>query len=140
MREQQFNEALDFANGRNYNEAIKLLQVLLEEGLNDTIHYKALKLYADIIGPLAGHNYMTAIDMYQQIINESEDDALYESAQISILDAYLSLSIAMMETYESTRDVIESDSEQVVQFINKLDEKREAFLTQRAEAIYKSRI
>lgn len=140
MREQKFAEAVKYTNNRLYNDAAKLLKEILTSEEKDTTHYKALKLYADIVGPVAGRDYITAIDMYQVIINETEDDDLYSSAQISILNAYLSLSIDMMDAYESTRDVIETEDQKIVDLLSKLDDKRETFLTQRAEIIYKNRM
>lgn len=140
MREERFKEALALVGDRQLNGAVEMLVGILEENQTDDVHFKALKLYADILGPISGKDFARAIDIYQQIVNTTEDDDLYESAQVSMMSAYLSHSIHMMETYENTRDILESDNQNTLDLLAKLDQKREQFLTQRAEAIYKGRM
>ncbi len=140
MREEMLNNAVEMVNNRQFVDATTVLKELIEGEEQDIYFYKGLKLYADVLGPLTGHDYNMAIDMYQKIVNECEDDALYESAQLSILDSYLNLSMHYMETFENTIDVIESDDDNTQQFLDKLAEKRENFIVQRAESIYKNRM
>lgn len=140
MREERFKEALAQVGERQLNGAVEILVGILEENQTDDTHFKALKLYADILGPISGRDFARAIDIYQEIVNTTEDDDLYESAQVSMMSAYLSQSIHMMETYENTRDILESDNQNTLDLLTKLDQKREQFLTHRAEAIYKGRM
>ncbi|RXV62541.1 hypothetical protein DWB64_05520 [Fusibacter sp. A1] len=140
MRETLYTEAVELVKNRQYQQAVDSIKEILEAELQDDVHYKALKLYADLIGPIANKDYIAAIDMYQSIINETENDDLYAQSQIAILNAYLSLSIDMMDAYESTRDVIETDDDSANDFMQQLDQRREDFLTARAEAVYKKRM
>ncbi len=93
MREEMLNNAVEMVNNRQFVDATTVLKELIEGEEQDIYFYK---LYADVLGPLTGHDYNMAIDMYQKIVNECEDDALYESAQLSILDSYLNLSMMMI--------------------------------------------
>ena len=142
MREGLYTEAVDFVKNRQYQHALDNIKQILdaEEAPQDDVYYKTLKLYADLIGPLANKDYINAIDMYQSVINETENDDLYAQSQLAILNAYLCLSIDMMDAYESTRDVIESDDDNINAFMQELDQKREDFLLARAELIYKKRM
>ncbi len=140
MRQTMLDNAVEMVNNRQFKEAINALKELLEAEERDIYYFKGLKLYGDILGPLTGHDHSAAVDMYQMIVNECEDDTLYESAQLSLLTSYLNLSIHYMETFENTLDVIEPDNDNTALLLNKLTEKRANFITQRAESIYKARM
>ncbi len=141
MGDARLKDALECVNNRQFQEATVILKELLENTEQDDPNYfKGIKLYADILGPITGHDYNLAIDFYQQIVNQCEDDALYESAQISILTSYLNLSIHYMETFENTVDVIETENESTNSILTELHAQREKFIVQRAEAIYKERM
>ncbi len=114
-----------------------------QQAVNYNIRVDALaglKLYGDILGPLTGHDHSAAVDMYQMIVNECEDDTLYQSAQLSLLSSYLNLAIHYMETFENTLDVIETDDDNTSLLLDRLIEKHANFITQRAESIYKERM
>ncbi len=140
MRQTLLTNAVEQVNNRQFNDAVKTLETLLKDEARDIHYFKGLKLYADILGPLTGHDYGGAVDMYQVIVNECEDDALYESAQVSILKSYLDLAMHYMEAFENTADVIEAADDSSRQLIDKLAETRANFITQRAEKIYKARM
>jgi hypothetical protein len=140
MRQQLLQDAVELVKNRQYQNAVEELKEILEPNEQDDVHYKALKIYGDILGPLAYKDYMGAIDVYQTIINESEDDDLYQQCQVSILNAYLSVSTEMMDAFESMRDMLETEDDQMLDALHQLDERREDFLTTRAELIYKKRL
>ncbi len=141
MSDAMLKDALECVNNRQFQEATVILKELLESAEQDDPNYfKGIKLYADILGPITGHDYNLAIDFYQQVVNQCEDDALYQSAQISMLTSYLNLSIHYMETFENTIDVIESTDDNTTQILAELNAQREKFIIQRAESIYKERM
>ncbi len=131
--------ALGLAQAGKINEAVEQLKPLLESEEQNDDYYKGLKLYADIIGPMTGSDNVLAIDLYQRIINEAESDELYNAAQVAILKSDLMLAMHFMEAFENTLDIIEVN-EQDKHFIDDLVQKREAFITKRAEVIYKQRL
>ncbi len=139
MSKEILQQALDLTQQNNFPAAIETLKPLLEAEEHDDNYYRALKLYADIIGPISGNDHAMAIDIYQQIINGAESDELYNSAQVAILKSNLMLAFYHMEAFENTIDIIEvSDHDK--HFIDDLVQKREAFITKRAENIYKQRL
>lgn len=140
MNEKHFQSAVELVKSMQFQEAMESLKIILDEKNEDLIHFRALKLYADIVGPLAFHDYIGAVDLYQAVINGTEDDDLYNQCQISILNAYLSVSINMMEAYEGLHDMLETDDETMHQLIARLEQQREDFITSRAESIYKRRL
>ncbi len=140
MSQTMLDNALEMVNNRQFSDAAEILKQLLDAEERDVFYYKGLKLYGDILGPLTGHDHNTAVDIYQKIVNECEDDALYESAQLSLLSSYLHLAMHYMETFENTYDVIESDDDGNAQMMARLAEKRANFIIQRAESIYKERM
>ncbi len=140
MREQAFKEALTCVSERQFNEAVKQLQTILEDETRDDTYFKALKLYADILGPITKTDLFLSIDMYQTIINECESDELYVSSQLAQLEAQLTISIHFMENYESTVNVIEDNDDFANDELERLDKMREKFILSRAESIYKNRM
>lgn len=140
MYERNLQNAIELVKNMQYQEAVEALKTIIDGGLEDLTHFQALKLYGDILGPIAYKDYMGAVDIYQAVINGTEDDDLYNQCQMSILNAYLSISMDTMEAFEGLRDMIETEDEQIHDFLGTLDRKREEFITSRAEAIYKQRL
>lgn len=140
MRQDLYKEALELVSNRQYQQAMELVKEIIEGEERDSLYYITLKLYADLVGPIAYKDYFTAIETYQHIINECEDDLLYEQCQIGILTAYLNLSVDMLDAYDSTRDVLESENDQIIEMLSALDSKRDEFIMNRAEIIHKRRM
>ncbi len=140
MNEKHYQNAVELVKNMQFQEALEDLKIILDEKQEDVLHFRALKLYADIVGPLYFHDFIGAVDLYQAVINGTEDDELYNQCQISILNAYLSVSINMMESYEGLRDMIETEDPALNEFVNRLDQRREDFITTRAESLYKQRL
>lgn len=140
MRQQLFDNAVELVQNRQYQQAVEELKTILEEDNQDDVHYQAMKVYADVLGPLAFKDYIGAVDIYQAVINETENDELYAQCQLAILNAYLNLSMEMMDAYEGMRDMIETEDDITQDYLRLMDDKRVDFLTSRAEAIYKKRL
>lgn len=140
MNDQRYQNAVELVKNMQYQEALEALKEIIDLGNEDDTHFQALKLCADIVGPLAYHDYLAAVDLYQNVINNTEDDELYNQCQLGILNAYLSLSLNMMESYEGLRDVLETEDPVMLDMVARLDQRREEFITSRAEAIYKRRL
>lgn len=140
MNDPRYKNAVELVKNMQYQEAMEALKEIIDLGQEDDLHFYAVKLCADIVGPLAFHDYTGAVDLYQNVINNTENDDLYNQCQASILNAYLSLSLNMMEAYEGLRDMLESEDDLVLDMIARLDQRREDFITSRAESIYKKRL
>lgn len=139
MSAEILQQALELTAERQLGAAMELLKPIIEEKREDDNYYRCLKLYADIIGPLSGSDNVLAIDIYQQILSQTEDDNLYNSVQVAILKANLMLSIHFMEAFENTIDVIEV-AEHDRHFVEDLIQKRENFITKRADLIFKQKL
>lgn len=140
MRQQLLENAVELVQNRQYQQAVEELKAILEEDAQDDVHYQAMKTYGDVLGPLAFKDYIGAVDVYQSVINQTENDELYAQCQLAILNAYLNLSMEMMDAYEGMRDMIENEDDITLDYLRLMDEKRVDFLTSRAEAIYKKRL
>lgn len=142
MWEKQMEEGQIFIRNRKYDEALKCFQEILEtyEG-QEKPYYWAMKHLADLSGYLYGKDYFSAIDLYQRIINEYEgEDGLYEYAQTDMAKTYLLCGIEMISTYEDMEAFIEPVNPEMREYILKIQEKKEDFIMERAEKIYKSRL
>jgi hypothetical protein len=138
----EFDVAQDFVSNRQYDLAATKYKEIIEgtEG-QDKYHYWALKHFADLLGFIYMKDYFQAIDLYQRIINEyEEEDGLYEWCQIDMARSYLNMSMELMASYENMEEFLEYDDPQMREHISKLKEKREDFITDRAESIYKGRM
>ena len=69
-----------------------------------------------------------------------EEDGLYEWCQVDMAKSYLLAGMDMFEAYENMTDLLAPLNEQMAEYVEKMHEKREDFLTERAEAIYKNRL
>ncbi len=141
-RKQEFEKGQQLIRDRKYEDAINHYKEMIENSEEEPkVHYWALKHYADIVGPLCYKDYLRAIDIYQKIINEhEEEDGLYEWCQVDMAKSYLKCSMEMMNSYENMMDMLEPIDEHMSEFIMKMNEEREDFFTERAEAIYKTRM
>lgn len=142
MWESKMKEGQDYIRNRQFEEAVECFKSILEtyEG-QEKPYYWAMKHMADLTGFLYGKNYFAAIDIYQDIISNYEgEDGLYEWCQIDMAKTYLLSAIENMSTYEDMVGFLEPTDEAMAIQIEKLAEKREDFLMDRAEVIYKSRL
>jgi len=142
MWEEKMKEGQFLVQNRKYPEAIECFQSIMKdyEGL-DKPYYWALKHLGDLNGFLYAKNYMAAIDIYQKIITDYEgEDGLYEWCQIDMAKTYLLNAMENMSTFEDMIGFLEPMDNETEKQIHMLKEKREDFLMERAEKIYKSRL
>ena len=67
----QIDKGQQLVRDRRYDEAATIYKEVLENSESDpTVHYWALKHFADLVGFIYVKDYTRAIDMYQKIINE----------------------------------------------------------------------
>lgn len=137
-----FNEGFQMLGERRYEEALEFFSKLSEENEEDQkVHYWALKYIADIIGKHAYRDYGQAIDIYQKIINEYElEDNLYEICQMDMASAYLEMGTSMIQTFDEVIDNLFVEDDKMHELKEKLIEKRNDFIENEAEKIYKSRM
>lgn len=138
----EFESGQQLVRDRKFDEAINHYKTMIEDSVEEpTVHYWALKHFADIVGPLFYKDYFKAIDIYQKIINEYDgDDGLYEWCQVDMAKTYLQCGMEMIENYDNLLDMLNPIDNQMLEYIRKINETREDFITQRAEVIYKSRM
>ena len=137
-----FEEGQQYVRDRRYEEAANIYKEIIENSQEEPkVHYWAIKHFADIIGFHYMKDYFRAIDLYQRIINEYEgEDGLYEWCQVDMAKTYLLCGKEMFESYENMVDLLEPFDEHMAEYIEKVTEMREDFITDRAEIIYKSRL
>lgn len=142
MWESKMKEGQELIGNRKYEQAAEVFKDIIDTHKDEEKPYNwALKHMADLNGFLYAKDYMTAIDLYQTIISNYEgDDGLYEWCQIDMAKTYLLASMDMMSTYEDMVGFLEPSDEKMAKHIENLAEKREDFLMDRAEQIYKSRL
>lgn len=129
-RDRKFEEAAD-----------KYKEILAASEEEPSVHFWAMKHLADIIGFLYAKDYLAAIDLYQNIINEYEgEDGLYEWCQVDMAKCYLLAGISMLESYENMTEFLEPLNEDMAKYIEKIQEQKEDFIVARAESIYKARL
>lgn len=138
----EINEGQDLVRSRKYDEAAAKYKEIIEGSESEpTVQYWAMKHFADLIGFIYLKDYLRAIDLYQRIINEyEEEDGLYEWCQVDMAKSYVLAGMAMFESYENMLDMLEPLNEDMSEYISSMNEKKEDFITERAEAIYKSRM
>lgn len=127
---------------RKYEEAaIKYKEIIEATEDEPTVQYWSMKHFADLVGFVYMKDYLRAIDLYQRIINEyEEEDGLYEWCQVDMAKSYLLAGMGMFEAYENMTDLLAPINDQMAEYVENMHEKREDFLTERAEAIYKNRL
>ncbi|MBN2794831.1 MAG: hypothetical protein JXR88_05460 [Clostridia bacterium] len=127
---------------RNFELAIEQYKLILEGSEDEPkVYYWAMKHFADLIGFLYGRDYLRANDLYQEIINNyEEEDGLYEWCQVDMAKSYLLAGMDMFETFENMTEFLEPINPEMGEYVQKMMEKREDFITERAEVIYKARL
>lgn len=137
-----FEEGQQLIRNRRFDEAAELYNKLIENSEHDEkIHYWSIKHLGDIVGFLHYKDYFRAVDLYQKVIMDYEgEDGLYEWCQVDMSKTYLLAGVEMFETFENMVDMLQPINDQMAEYIHKMNEKREDFLTTRAEEIYKKRM
>lgn len=138
----EFETGQQLIRDRKFEDAIAHYKNIIESSKEDLkVHYWALKEYADIVGYLYYKDYFGAIDIYQKVINEyEEEDGLYEMCQVEMSKTYLLCGMEMIESHENMIDLLTPYDGKMEDDIRIINEKREDFITGRAEMIYKSRM
>jgi tetratricopeptide (TPR) repeat protein len=139
---QEIEKGQKLVQERRFDLAIEQYRTVLE-GCQDEpkYYYWTLKHYADLIGFIYGKDYFRAIDMYQEIINNyEEEDGLYEWCQVDMAKSYLNAGMDMFEAFENMTEFLEPLNDQMSSYIATIMEAKEDFITERAEVIYKSRL
>lgn len=139
---QQFKEAQAFIANRQMQEALDIYNAIMEANPDTEHYFWALKHVGDVVGYIGYRDYFQSIDIYQRIITEyeGEDDGLYEMAQLDVARAYLELGLEMIANFDNTIHMYEPQSEQMIEYQQSLREKRNAFIEEQAEVIYKERM
>lgn len=138
----EFEKGQQLVRDRKFDDAINHYKTMIENSEEElSVHYWALKHFADIVGPLYYKDYFQAIDIYQKIINEHEaEDGLYEWCQVDMAKTYLQCGMEMINNYDNMVDMLTPLDDQMVEYIENINETREDFITERAEIIYKNRL
>jgi tetratricopeptide (TPR) repeat protein len=138
-----FREGEQLVSERKVAEAIEHYKGIMEQaGEEQKIYYWALKHLADVVGYMGLRDYFQSIDIYQKIINEyeAEDDPLYNWCQLDISRAYLEMGLEMMENFDSMREIVGLEDEEMENYFEKLVERRNDYIEREAEVIYKGRM
>ncbi len=138
----ELEEAHELTRNRRFELAAGKYKAIIE-GTEDkpVYHYWALKHFADIAGMLFMKDYFRAIDIYQKIINEyEEEDGLYEWCQVDMARTYMLCGMEMFESYDNMMDMLTPIDNHMAEYIGNMKEKRDDFFTDQAEVIYKSRM
>ena len=142
--EKRFDEAREMSGRRQYGDAIELYKGILEDSKEEDreVYYAALKAVADLLGYKGIKDYLSAIEVYQRIINEYEEapDELFDWCQAEIAATYLFLGMENLDNFDNINEIVNLDNPEIENYFTKLMEKREHFLLAKADAIYKKRM
>ena len=138
----ELEEAHELTRDRRFELAAGKYKAIIEGTEDEPVyHYWALKHFADIAGMLFMKDYFRAIDIYQKIINEyEEEDGLYEWCQVDMAKTYMLCGMEMFESYDNMMDMLTPIDNHMAEYIGNMKEKRDDFFTDQAEVIYKSRM
>lgn len=140
--QERFKEGEELIRIKDFNGAIAHFNSMLEEYKdNPKVYYWTFKYLGDIVGHMTRRDFFQAIDIYQKIINEYEgEDNLYELCQIDMARSYLEIGIDMFDNFESLTSMIEIEDDKVREYYEKIKDKKDKFVENAAEAIYKARL
>jgi len=141
--EERFREGEQLVSDRRISEAIEHYKAILDDAEEDKkIYYWALKHLGDVVGYAGLKDYMQAIDIYQKIINEYEedDDSLYNWCQIDIARAYLEAGLEMLDNFDNMMGIMELEDAKMNEYLQKLMSKRNDYIEREAEVLYKARM
>ncbi len=141
--EARFKEGEQLVNNRRVSDAIEHYKGILEDaGEDKKIYFWALKHLGDVVGYAGLKDYLQAIDIYQKIINEYEedDDSLYNWCQADIAKAYLESGLEMLDGFNSMIGILEFEDNNMSEYIQKLIDKKNEYIEREAEIIYKERL
>lgn len=138
----KFDEAQEYVGKRGYEAAIQIYKEIMEATEGEDIYYWALKHFGDVVGYIGFKDYFQSIDVYHKIIMEyeNENDDLYEMCQIDTARAYFELGKDMIENFDNTISMYEPQSDKMVSYMKELIKRRNEFIEQEAEIIYKSKL
>lgn len=123
-------------------EAIEHYKGIMEKAAeHKKIYYWAFKYLADVVGYMGLKDYLQAVDIYQKIINEyeEEDDSLYNWCQLDMARAYLEMGLEMMENFNSMGEIVVLENEEMEKYFEKLMERRNDYIEREAEILYRER-
>lgn len=138
----KFDEAQEYVGRRVFEGAIQIYKEIMEASEGEDAYYWALKHYGDVIGYIGLKDYFQSIDVYQKIIMEyeNEEDSLYEMCQIDTARAYLELGIDMIQNFDNTISMFEPEDDKMITYMKQMIKRRNEFIEQEAEVIYKSKL
>jgi len=139
---QALEEGQQLTRDRRYDQAAEKYKEIIEgTEAEPRYHYWALKHFADLVGMIYYKDYFRALDLYQRIINEyEEEDGLYEWCQMDMAKTYLLAGMDMFEGYDNIMSMLEPINDDMADYMEKMKEQREDFFTDVAESIYKKRM
>lgn len=140
---ERFKEGEQLVSDRRVSEALEHYKAMLEDaGEDKKIYYWVLKHMGDVVGYAGLKDYLQAIDIYQKIITEYEedDDSLYNWCQIDIAKSYLEMGLEMLENFDNMTGILELENEEMHNYLEKLILKRNEYIEREAEILYKARM
>ena len=141
--EERFREGEQLVSERRISEAMEHYKAILEETQEDKkVYFWALKHLGDVIGYAGLRDYMQAIEIYQKIISEYEEeaDSLYNWCQIDIGRSYLEGGLEMLENFDSMMGIMELEDSKMNKYLQRLIDKRNEYIEREAEVLYKARM
>ena len=141
--ERRFKEGEQLVSDRRISEAMEHYKAILEDsGEDKKIYYWALKHLGDVIGYAGLRDYLQAIDLYQKIINEYEedDDSLYNWCQVDIARAYIEAGLDMMDNFNNMLGILELEDSKMNAYLQKLINRRNEYIEREAEILYRERM
>ena len=141
--EERFREGEQLVSDRRISEAMEHYKAILEETQEDKkVYFWALKHLGDVIGYAGLRDYIQAIEIYQKIISEyeEEDDSLYNWCQIDIARSYLEGGLQMLENFGSMMGIMELEDSKMNEYLQRLIDKRNEYIEREAEVLYKARM
>ncbi len=138
----RFKEAEESVLGRRYEEAVQIYKEIMEVTEGQDVYYWALKHLGDVVGYLGYKDYFQSIDIYQKIVMEyeGEEDHLYELSQLDMARAYLELGLSMFESFDSTVSMLEPQDDKMINYKKELLEKRNEYIENEGEILFKERL
>lgn len=138
-----FREGELLVSERKIEEAIEHYQAMMEKAQEEPrVYFWALKHLGDVVGYLGLKDYLQAIDIYQKIINEyeEEEDTLYNWCQLDISRAYMEMGLEMLQNFDNMREILEPADEEMERYYAKILEQRNNYIEKEAEILYRERM
>ncbi|MFZ5967138.1 MAG: hypothetical protein ACOYVK_08175 [Bacillota bacterium] len=141
--EELFKQGEQLVSDRMISEALEHYKGIMDQAAEEPkIYFWALKHLGDVVGYAGLKDYLQAIDIYQKIINEYEedDDQLFHWCQLDMARAYLEMGMEMMENFDNMREIVALEDKNMEEYFHKLVDRRNQYIEGEAEILYKERL